>query len=88
MIIRKALINAHQTLARHPPLSPTEIARLCSQRTFPLGRDAECRYSLFGPRTAQVNIAGHLATVLSADMFSIQMHSNKSFKALAENVIM
>lgn len=41
-----------------------------------------------GPPRSISWACGHLAAVLSADVFSIQMHSNKSFKALAENVIM
>lgn len=45
-------------------------------------------YLVPGPRGSILSACGHLAAVLSADVFSIQMHSNKSFKALAENVIM
>lgn len=40
------------------------------------------RGSIYRRRAATSPVA------LSADVFSIQMHSNKSFKALAENVIM
>lgn len=41
-----------------------------------------------GPHGSIPPACGHLAALLSADVLSIQMHSNKSFKALAENVIM
>ena len=73
VIIRKALINVHQTRARHPSLSSTQIAWLHSQRTSPLGRDAESRYSLFGPdHTGQYHTCtAASAGVLSANVFTI-----------------
>lgn len=73
MIIRKALINVHRALAGRPALSSAEIARLHSQRTSPLGRDAESRYSLFGlDRTGQYRAHATASPVcLSVNVFTI-----------------